>query len=129
VNIQLELEKADRIVKDTEIKLRTIKVALDGIDAEIQQLNTLEAELEENLQFLKKKNIIALAQEYKKAKEDLTKTKNRLAMLRIDAANVGRAFGDCEAYLKKAKEAYAKLLKGSDNVVRGNFGRRSDGQK
>jgi chromosome segregation ATPase len=129
VNLQLELEKADRIVRDTEIKLRTIKTALDGIEGEIQQLTTLENELEENLKFLKKKNIIALAQEYRKAKEDLTKTKNRLAMLRIDSSNVGRALGDCQAYLQKAKEAYAKLLKGNDNVIRGNFGRKSDGQK
>jgi hypothetical protein len=129
VNILMELEKADRLVKDADVKLRTINTALEGVNREIQQLVAVEVQLEENLQFLKKKNIIALAQEYKKGKEDLMKTKNRLSMLRIDHSNISRAQVDCEAYLQKAKQSYAKLLKGDNNVVRGKFGRKTDGQK
>jgi chromosome segregation ATPase len=129
VNFQVELEKADRIIKDTEIKLNTIKSSLTVVDNELQQLILLETELEDNLKFLKKKNIIALAQEYKKAKEDLNKTKNRLAMLRIDSGNMKRALRDCEVFLQKAKESYVKLLKGKDNVIRGKFGSKKSGQE
>lgn len=123
---QQELDKLATSIKDAEARLNVFKSNLDAIDKELNHLTTVETQLQENIKFLRKKHIIALALEYKKAKEELHKTRNRLAMIRIDRGNIGRAYKDVEDFLVKTKAQYAKLLKDSDNVViQGSFGRQN----
>lgn len=77
----------------------------------------VEQAIEENVGFLKRKHVIALAQEYKKAKDDLARTKIRMVKVRIDRDNILRAAKEIEGHLVKAKEDYGNVLKGSDNVL------------
>lgn len=120
-------ERLAHAIKDAEARLKVFKTNLDTVEKEIGQLATLETTLEENIKFLRKKSIIALAVEYRKAKDDLNKTKNRLAFIRVDRENINRAVVEIDQFLVITKTAIAKLLKSGDNVIKGNFGRK-DGQ-
>lgn len=122
-----ELAKLDRAIKDCEIRLKNFEVNINVIKKEINILESAETQLEENISYLKKNKKIALAVEYKKAKEDLKKTKVRILQLKSDVAINQRVYDDLEVALKKNKEAYDKLSKQNDNnVVQGKFGRKRD---
>lgn len=122
-----DLDKLDKTIKDSEIRFRQAKASLDAMEKEIDRLAGLEIELERNLVFLKKKHIIALAVEFRRAKIALTNTKNRLAFLRIDRENVRRAYNEIEAFMKKCRELYIKTMTNSgNNVIHIDF-RRKDG--
>ena len=78
-----------------------------------------------NITFLKKNKIIALASEFKKAKEDLKKTKIRLTQLKSDKMINEKAHKELSYMLEKNKEAYDKLAQTSENnVLQGKFGRK-----
>lgn len=119
-----ELEKADRAIKDAEQRLRAVKNSLEAIEKEVDILSTLETQLEANVKFLKKKNIIALAAEYKKAREDLIKTKTRLGLIKTDREKIRNIYHEIELAIFKAKQSYDESIKESENnVIRGKFGR------
>lgn len=123
-----ELDKIDRAIKDAEIRLRTIKANVDLLDREINILSPLEAVLEENLGFLKQKDVIAIATEFKKAKDDLAKTKNKILQLSNDRDRSKKAYQETERDLAKSKSEFEKLQKfGENNVLQGKFGRKDNG--
>lgn len=125
---QEELEKLDRVLRDGDVRLRTIKMNTDSLTKEIDTLEKLEIELERNIKCLKKKNIVAMATEYKKAKEDLARTRIRAIALKNDRAQFKKASDEVESAVKKAKEDIEKLKKsGDNNVLRGKFGRKDNG--
>lgn len=123
-----DLARIDRSLKDGEIRLRTVKTNLDALDREISILNTLESELVENVKCLKTKQIIAKAAEYKKAKEDLAKTRARLIGLKNDREHFRKAHAEVEFVMNKAREELEKIQKnGDNNVLHGKFGRKENG--
>lgn len=125
---QAELEKLDRTLKDGELRLRTVKMNIDSLTKEINILSELEIQLEQNVKCLKKKNIIAIAIEFKKSKEDLAKTKTRAIALKNDREHFKKASAEVELVMKKAKEELEKLQKiGDNNVLRGKFGKKNNG--
>jgi chromosome segregation ATPase len=122
---QDELAKLDRNIKDTEIRLKTFDTNIGTIQKEIDFLLNIEKQLDENISYLKKVKIIALATEFKKAKEDLKKTKTRLVQLKSDRTINEKAHKELGAMLQKNKEAYDRLTQTSDNnVLQGKFGRK-----
>lgn len=123
-----DIDRLTRAIRDCEDRLRVFKSNLNTIDSEILQLNTIESQLEENIAFLRKKHIIALAKEYKAVKDDMARTKARLSMLRIDRSNIDRANTDIQSALDKMKTDLAKTLSEPNNVVYGIF-RRKNGQE
>jgi chromosome segregation ATPase len=124
---QEELAKLDRAIKDCEARLKTFEANVNTIKKEISILETAENQLEENIGYLKKNKTVALAIEYKKAKEDLKKTKVRILQLKSDAAINERVYKDTQDVLNKNKEMYDKFAKQNDNnVVQGKFGRKRD---
>lgn len=125
VGKQADLEKIDRTLKDGEIRLRTVKTNLDALEKEIQNLSSLESQLAENVKCLKKKNIVAIATEYKKAKEELSKIRQRAIALKNDREHFKKASEEVECSMKKAKEELEKLQRlGDNNVLRGKFGKK-----
>ena len=124
---QEELEKHDRAVKDGEIRLRTVKTNIEVLNREIETLSALEMQLEENVRCLKKKNIVAIAAEFKKAKADLTKTKVRLLALQNDREHFKKSIANLESVMEKSKEEIVKLKNGDNNVLRGKFGKKTNG--
>lgn len=100
---------------------------VEQIDKELEHLNALEFQVEENLKFLRKKHIIALALEYKKAKEELSRTKHKILVAKIDRDNITNANKDTQEILNKHKKAYADSLKQPNNVL--IFKGKPNGQK
>ena len=120
-----ELKKLDQNIKDAENRLKTFGSNVDTIQKEIDFLLNLENQLEVNISILKKIKIVTLATEYKKAKEDLKKTKTRLTQLKSDRMINEKAHKELSYMLQKNKEAYDKLAKQSENnVLLGKFGRK-----
>lgn len=122
----VELEKLDKAIKDGEIRFKTVKTNIESLDKEITILETLEDQLNQNVNCLKQKNIIAIATEFKKAKEDLIKTRIRMSALKNDRELLRKACKDVESLLNKTKKDLEKLQKsGDNNVLKGNFGRKN----
>lgn len=125
---QNELDRLDRSIKDGDIRLRTVKVNIECLSREINILSQVESELIDNIKFLKQNKVIAMAGEYKKAKEDLAKTVIRLVALMNDREHFRKAASNVEEMIAKAKEDIDKIKRdGENNVVRGTFGRKKDG--
>lgn len=122
-----EQAKIDRAIKDAEVRIRTFQTNIDAIDKEISIVSLSEKALEENVKCLKTKRIIAIAQEYKKAKEDLKKTQNRLLILRNDREHFNKALCNIEDLLKQSKKELDKLQNSVDNNVLSFKSRRKDG--
>lgn len=118
-----DLDKLSHAIKDAEARLKVFTQTLETIQKELDALAQVERAIEENVNFLKKKHIIALAQEFKKAKEDLAKTRIRMVKVRIDRDNIIRASREVEEYLRKSKDDYAASLIGPNNVL--TFGRKN----
>jgi chromosome segregation ATPase len=127
VGKQADLEKLDRTIKDGEIRLRTVKTNIDSLSREIATLDELEIQLNLNLQCLKEKKIIAIATEYKKAKEDLAKTKTRRIALSNDREHFKKAVAEVEIVMKKAKEELDEMNKEGNNVLYVEFGGKVNG--
>ncbi len=120
---QGDLEKIDRNIKDSEIRLKTFEVNIGTLKKEIDFLVQLEEQLESNISFLKKIKIVTLAEEYKKAKEDLKKTKIRITQLKSDRMINEKAHRELGLLLEKNKELYDKLAQQNENnVLQGKFG-------
>jgi len=117
-----ELDNLDRLVKDYEIRINTSQIQLAAVQKELDELANVEKQLEENIKYLKKKKVAVIASEFKKAKDDLTKTKNRMAFLRIERDNQCRVLRELTDSVKSAKERLVKILKGGENnVILGKF--------
>ena len=120
-----DLAKLDRNIKDCENRLKTFNSNVDTIQKEIDFLAQIETQLESNISYLKKIKIVTLAQEYKKAKEDLKKTKIRLTQLKSDKTINEKAHKELSYLFQKNKEAYDKLAEQNDNnILQGKFGRK-----
>ena len=122
---QDELTRIAQNIKDCENRLKTFSSNVETIQKELDFLANLETQLETNISVLKKIKIVTLATEYKKAREDLKKTKIKLTQLKSDKAINEKAHKELEYMLQKNKEAYDKLSKqGENNVLLGKFGRK-----
>lgn len=115
---QQELERLGHAIKDAEARLKVFLQTLETVNKEFSDLSRVEKALEENVVFLKTKKIVALAVEYKKCKEDLTKTKARLIKIRFDSERIGAATRECEKFLRKSKEDYANTLGSPNNILK-----------
>lgn len=122
---QDELTRIAQNIKDCENRLKTFSSNVETIQKEVDFLVNLESQLQANISILKKIKIVTLATEYKKAREDLKKTKIKLAQLKSDKTINEKAHKELEYLLQKNKEAYDKLSKqGENNVISGKFGRK-----
>lgn len=122
---QDELIRIAQNIKDCESRLKTFSSNIETIQKEVDFLLNLESQLETNISILKKIKIVTLATEYKKAREDLKKTKIKLTQLKSDKTINEKAHKGLEYLLQKNKEVYDKLSKQSENnVISGKFGRK-----
>ena len=113
---QSELEKLERTIKDTEVRITTVEVSVVALDKEISSLTTLEKTLKDNIACLKKKSIIAIAQEFRKAKDDLKSTKTKLSSLNNDRTHFKKTINDMSIFLEKIRKDLIKL-ENNDNVL------------
>lgn len=120
-----DLVKLDQIIKEAEQRIKTLQANIDASNKELNTLSTYEQTLEENIKCLKRKQIIAIAQEFKKSKEELKKTRTRIAMLNSDKGHYVRSSKDVHAFIKIKEEELERLQKSADcNVLAFKPGRK-----
>ncbi len=112
-----EMDKLDRAIKDSEIRLKSIQSNIENIDKEINALEPRKLELEQNIEFHKKQDTIPLAHEYKKAKTELSKIKARLILIVSDRKKCNQACSDIEKIIDKFRRDYFQLIKVSENNI------------
>ena len=122
-----DLAKLENSIKEAETRLKSVQTSVEAIALEIRKVIVIEETLIENVNILKKKQIVAMAQEYKKAKEELRRVRGRLIVLRNDQAHINKAFQDVNDVLKGIQDQHRKMLVDSENNVI-KF-RRRDGKK
>lgn len=113
----LPLDQLGKLLKDTELGLAKIQLAIREVSEEISKLGALQAALEENVEFLKQHNITVSAQEFKKIKGDLIRTKGRISVLRIDISRYDTAEAQAVRDLDQIKKDYAEKLLGPNNIL------------
>lgn len=123
-----ELSKIDRSIKDADIRIKTVQMNLDALGKEIAKVMELERILRENVKYLKTQKIIAIAQEFKKAKEDLKKTQSRLMILKNDQERFKKSLKDAENFIKQARKDYEKIQEMGENNVLNFKSRKKNGQ-
>lgn len=118
-----ELDKIDKAIKDAEISLKSMQIKMEQIDKEISTLTPRKNELERNIDFHKKVDTIPIAQEYKKAKTELSNVKTRLIAITSDHKKSIEACKQVEKIIEKFKKDQHELLKVSENnVLKAIFG-------
>lgn len=120
-----DLDQLTAAIKDLEIRLHTYRIALIKNAEEIELLEDLKEILKDNIAELKRESIIAMASEYKKAKDDLKRTETRLSFLRIDRLTYEKAFNSqvkvMDFLVLKYNETVIRL---QNNVIKVKFGRK-----
>jgi chromosome segregation ATPase len=123
VNKIEELDKLDKILKDSEIRLKSIQSSIEQNSKEISTLSLKKNELEQNIEFHKKDGTIPIANEYKKSKIELSKTKARLILINSDLKKAQQVLKNTEMSIEKVKKDYEELSKvNENNVLRVLFG-------
>jgi FMN phosphatase YigB (HAD superfamily) len=125
---QVELEKLDRAIKDGQIRVNTVQTNIDLLDRDIVALEKVEELLIENVKCLKDKSTIAMASEYKKAKEELAQAKQKLIIRSNEREDFRKALNHVKQSIQESQEAIEKIKKnGENNVLHGNFGKKDNG--
>ncbi|HXN74868.1 MAG TPA: hypothetical protein VN855_00055 [Candidatus Acidoferrum sp.] len=112
-----DLAKIDRTIKEAELRLKTVQASISALDKEIANVVALESALSANVKCLKTKRVIAIAQEYRNAKEELKRARTRLIVLGNDREHYCKAQKDAETFLKQTKKDYEKM-KNENNVIK-----------
>ena len=120
-----QIDQLDRAIRDSDIRLYSVKSNIDNISKEVEGLSIRKNELEQNLDFLKQEDTIPLAQVYKKVKSELAKINSRLNIITSDRAKAQNAATEIEYIIAKLKRDHAALIISSENnILKGNFGGR-----
>jgi len=118
-----ELDRLEKALLDAIAGLKSISLNVEKIDFEIAILVQRKNELIQNIEFHKKEEVVPIAQEYKKSKEELSKTIARLILLNSDLNKSNSAIKTTETIIEKFKKDHMKLLQtGENNVLRPKFG-------
>lgn len=129
MNNVAELDRIKQLLLDLETKYQVLLYNRSVLEKEQAQLVLIQAQLNENINALRQQRVVALALEFKKARDDLIRTQIRLNLVSRDLETLVRACNTAKDMIDKGKQDYAKVLKGLESVViQGNF-RSRDGQK
>lgn len=104
-----DISRLDRVLKDAEIRIQTALTNVEALTREIDTLLNEEKALEDNVKCLKKNRIIAIAQEFKRAKFELDKVRNRRTLLCNDRESFLKSTEDMKSFIAKTKKELDKL--------------------
>lgn len=125
----INLDSAEREFKDATERFEALQMHTNKIESDIALLLLVKKNLEENISTLKSRQIITIAVEYKKAKEDLGKVYNNLTMLRINKNNLEHSTEQARKFLTERREIYLLALENHvSRVIEVDFGRKDDRQ-
>ena len=121
-----DLADAENAVKAAEAKVGFVEAHIILLDIEIGTLTRLKVQLIENIEILKEKKIVALAEAYRKAKTDLAKTEKQLGVSEQERETLSKSLKNSQTVLQKCHEAYDIILgRYQNNVLIGNFGKKN----
>jgi chromosome segregation ATPase len=124
-----EIEKAEKALKEASERLGNLTAYVAKLESELYVLKNIEETLKENITILKSEDIIAVASEFKRSKEELTKIQQRIAVTNIDKANNERSIAKIQKTMIECREALAQaMLVPLAPILEGNF-RSKNGQK
>lgn len=123
----IDLDLTEKEFKDATDKLEFLQSSLGKVYNEITLLTHLQQVLEQNISILKSRQIITIAIEYKKAKEDLDRVDNSLSMLRINRNNLEFSIEKARKVLADCRDKYIIALQYRvPKVIEVDFGRKND---
>lgn len=112
-----DLEKLNQVIEDAEKRVKTLQGSIDALGKELSALGNHEYTLEESIKTLRRKQVIAIAQEFKKIKEELKKTRQKMGELSNDREHFIKASKDVHGLIKKTKDDLEKLQKSSNVLI------------
>jgi hypothetical protein len=116
-----ELNKSSQALVEAENRLLSIRAAVHAVEKDLAILNSVEANLLENMRVMKRRRMIVLAHEFRKAMKDLETCRARMAFLRIDLDNNLRIMHNTEMDRNKVKArfdaAYERVHNPPNNVI------------
>ena len=123
MNKLVDLNLAERDLKEAQDRFDALQAHVFKTDNEIALLLHIEKNLIENINVLKSRQIITIAIEYKRAKDDLGKIYSNLLMLRLNKNSL-------EHSVKQAgRERHtAAFFNQGSCVIEVDFGRKNDRQ-
>lgn len=120
-----DVAKAAIAIKELEERISTIANELRISNTELLDQANSEFHLNENMEFLKRRKIIASAAEFRKVRYQLQCVREKVQTLRHDTEILRRAYHSTQEQLANAKEHYNKTLCAlGDNVVEVKFGKK-----
>jgi hypothetical protein len=127
---KIELETTLREIDILKSQLSNIKVQIGHIEHEMDGLTTYKYQLEENKRILKKRNIVALAVEFKKVKDDIAQIKRKINVLRTERDVQRLYYNRIEDQLNYFLFKYKHLSSLPEHqVLQGDFKKEKNGQK
>lgn len=122
------IDQREKLAKDLDIRLKTINISLEVVEKEINNLTVIKEVLESNMQFLRQEHVIASSTDFKKNKEELYRTENRLMLLIGDRVKIIRALKIMQKLVDENNEEYSRLLQSAETVIiSGRFGENKNG--
>ena len=129
MNNLIDLELAEKDVKDAQDRLEGLQAHVYKIHNEIALLLHIEKQLLENISILKSRHIITVAIEYRKAKEDLRKIYSNLTMLKLNKNSLEHSVKQAEKFLSDCREKHSQVVaRPASRVIEVDFGRKDDRQ-
>lgn len=111
-------------MREASDRRAALRAHLLHLSQELFLLNQKRLFLEENIAILKNTHTVALASEYKKAKDELKRLESRLVFLQIDQDNHEKMLERTNKQYEECRDRVLRLL--SDpvgKVIRGKFGK------
>lgn len=120
-----DLEKLLASMKAIENRIHMLRLSILKNEEEQQLLNNLKVTLEDNIDELKKAPI-AMAAEFRKAKEDLHRANLRMSFLKMDRLTLDKAFSGNSGVLELLEKDCEKMVNSiQNNVFYVDFGRKN----
>jgi chromosome segregation ATPase len=117
-----DVQKVERSLRDAENRLGENRAKIDVLVRELQTMQVLQQTLEENLRNLRQKGIIALVMEFRKARLDLARTKNKITQIDWDLAIVRSVLEENTRLVSDYQKLFDQLMANSGkNVLHGKF--------
>lgn len=120
-----DLGQIEHLVKETSTNIESLKHHIRGLEEHIAIHKNLEQQFKQNLSVLKDVNIISIASEFKKVKEELATVSSRIVTSSIDLSNSFVFLERAENLLIELNSKRDMILESQKSkVLTGNFGKR-----
>jgi chromosome segregation ATPase len=125
----VNLDAAERAFKDAQDRAESLQTNLNRIDRDIDLLIHVKKGLDENLSILKRRQIITVAIEYRKVKEDINKANTNLTTSRINRNNIEHSLAQANKFVVECRDKYLSAMENhKPKVIEVDFGRNSGRQ-